>query len=143
MPSPSLLSGEARRALLQKRSCSFLHIRSRETQSEQHALQKQTLFERLLQPLVDRLERKPYRGPAVSQNLVGHIARRGKQLVERDSAFQREQDVLLNHVARRVEALFPALEDLERRLNGACTNPRAPRRQRKQKRTPKPDGQLP
>src|SRR3990172_4220146 len=84
MPSPSLLSGEARRALLQKCSCSFLHIRSRETQSEQHALQKQTLFERLLQPLVDRLERKPYRGPAVSQNLVGHIARRGKQLVERD-----------------------------------------------------------
>src|SRR3990167_10165824 len=84
MPSPSLLSGEARRALLQKRSCSFIHIRSRETQSEQHALQKQTLFERLLQPLVDRLERKPYRGPAVSQNLVRHIARRGKQLVERD-----------------------------------------------------------
>lgn len=72
-----------------------------------------------------------------------NVARAVEQLVERDSAFQREQDVLLNHVARRVEALFPALEDLERRLNGARTNPRAPQRQRKPKRTPKPDGQLP
>ncbi|MFQ5925899.1 MAG: hypothetical protein ACE5MH_00500 [Terriglobia bacterium] len=52
-----------------------------------------------------------------------HLAQAVQQLVERDSAFQREQDVLLNHVARRVEALFPALEQLERQLNGVA-NPR-------------------
>lgn len=47
-----------------------------------------------------------------------NLARAVQQLVERDSAFQREQDVLLNHVARRVEALFPVLEQVERQLNG-------------------------
>lgn len=49
-----------------------------------------------------------------------NLAHAVQQLVERDSAFQREQDVLLNHVARRVEALFPALEQLERQLNGSA-----------------------
>lgn len=56
-----------------------------------------------------------------------NLARAVQQLVERDSAFQREQDVLLNHVARRVEALFPALEELERQLNGVAHRNRAGR----------------
>lgn len=54
------------------------------------------------------------------QNLANAV----QQLVERDSTFQREQDVLLNHVARRVEALFPALENLERQLNGVANGRR-------------------
>lgn len=57
------------------------------------------------------------------------LAHAVQQLVERDSSFQREQDVLLNHVARRVEALFPALEQLERQLNGVANGrPRQRRR---------------
>ena len=39
-------------------------------------------------------------------------------LVARDNSFQREQDVLLNHVARRVEALHKLLENHHRALNG-------------------------
>lgn len=54
-----------------------------------------------------------------------HLARAVEQLVERDSAFQREQDVLLNHVARRVEALFPVLGQLERQLNGVASGKRS------------------
>ena len=37
------------------------------------------------------------------------LARAVEQLVARDDAFQREQDVLLNHVARRVDALHQLL----------------------------------
>jgi hypothetical protein len=65
------------------------------------------------------------------------LAHAVQQLVERDSAFQREQDVLLSHVARRVEALFPALEQLERSFNG--THP--PRRARPRQRTRNPKQQ--
>ena len=39
-------------------------------------------------------------------------------LVARDNSFQREQDVLLNHVARRVEALHKLMENHHRALNG-------------------------
>ena len=46
------------------------------------------------------------------------LARAVEQLVARDDAFQREQDVLLNHVARRVDALHKLLESHHRRLNG-------------------------
>lgn len=46
------------------------------------------------------------------QNLAGAV----QQMVARDDAFQREQDVLLNHVARRVEALFKLLESHLSRL---------------------------
>ena len=46
------------------------------------------------------------------------LARAVEQLVARDDAFQREQDVLLNHVARRVDALHQLLEAHHRRLNG-------------------------
>ncbi len=71
-----------------------------------------------------------------------NLARAVEQLVERDSAFQREQDVLLNHVARRVEALFPALEELTRQLNGRRAKSPRRRRGQKQKHAPEPDGEL-
>ena len=46
------------------------------------------------------------------------LARAVEQLVARDNSFQREQDVLLNHVARRVEAIHKLLETQSRALNG-------------------------
>ena len=46
------------------------------------------------------------------------LARAVEQLVARDNSFQREQDVLLNHVARRVEAIHKLLESQNRALNG-------------------------
>ncbi len=46
------------------------------------------------------------------------LARAVEQLVARDNSFQREQDVLLNHVARRVEAIHKLLESQGRALNG-------------------------
>jgi len=48
------------------------------------------------------------------QSLANSVDR----LVARDNSFQREQDVLLNHVARRVEALHKLLENHHRALNG-------------------------
>ncbi len=47
-----------------------------------------------------------------------NLARAVEQLVAREDSFQREQDVLLNHVARRVDALHKLLESHHRRLNG-------------------------
>ena len=47
-----------------------------------------------------------------------NLARAVEQLVAREDSFQREQDVLLNHVARRVDALHKLLEAHHRRLNG-------------------------
>ncbi|MFQ5664358.1 MAG: hypothetical protein ACE5HL_11050 [Terriglobia bacterium] len=47
-----------------------------------------------------------------------NLARAVEQLVSRDNAFQREQDVLLNHVARRVDALHRLVESHHRTLNG-------------------------
>ena len=52
------------------------------------------------------------------QNLAGAV----RQLVERDNAFQREQDVLLNHVARRVDALYRMVEQHHRTVNGHLNN---------------------
>ncbi len=46
------------------------------------------------------------------------LARAVEQLVARDNSFQREQDVLLNHVARRVEAIHKLIESQNRALNG-------------------------
>jgi hypothetical protein len=40
-----------------------------------------------------------------------NLARAVEQLVARDNSFQREQDVLLNHVARRVESLHKLMEN--------------------------------
>lgn len=48
------------------------------------------------------------------QNLAHSV----EQLVSRENAFQREQDVLLNHVARRVDSLHKLLEAHVRALNG-------------------------
>lgn len=47
-----------------------------------------------------------------------NLARAVEQIVDRDNSFQREQDVLLNHVARRVDALHRLLESHHRALNG-------------------------
>lgn len=47
-----------------------------------------------------------------------NLARAVEQLVTRENSFQREQDVLLNHVARRVEALHELLTSTHRALNG-------------------------
>ena len=52
------------------------------------------------------------------QNLAGAV----RQMVERDNAFQREQDVLLNHVARRVDALYRMVEQHHRAVNGHLNN---------------------
>ncbi len=52
------------------------------------------------------------------QNLAGAA----RQMVERDNAFQREQDVLLNHVARRVDALYRMVEQHHRAVNGHLNN---------------------
>ena len=77
------------------------------------------------------------------QNLAGAV----RQLVDRDNAFQREQDVLLNHVARRVDALYRMVEQYHRTVNGHLNNlsrspratprglPRANAREVKPKRT--------
>ncbi len=57
------------------------------------------------------------------------LARAVEQLVARDNSFQREQDVLLNHVARRVEAIHKLLESQGRALNGHLARlSRPPRR---------------
>ena len=64
-----------------------------------------------------------------------------EQLVARDNSFQREQDVLLNHVARRVEALHKLLESQNRALNGhlaILSRTKKPRRPRGS-RTPPSD----
>ncbi|MEE9235396.1 MAG: hypothetical protein V3U28_08165 [Candidatus Acidoferrales bacterium] len=47
-----------------------------------------------------------------------HLAGAVEQLLSRDNAFQREQDVLLNHVARRVDSLHRLFESHHRALNG-------------------------
>jgi hypothetical protein len=52
------------------------------------------------------------------QNLAGAV----RQMVERDNSFQREQDVLLNHVARRVDALYRMVEQYHRTVNGHLNN---------------------
>jgi hypothetical protein len=57
------------------------------------------------------------------------LARSVEQLASRDDSFRREQDVLLNHVARRVDALHRLLEAHQRTLNGHLA--RLARRRRK------------
>lgn len=47
-----------------------------------------------------------------------NLARSVEQLAARENSFQREQDVLLNHVARRVDALHKLVESHHRRWNG-------------------------
>ena len=49
------------------------------------------------------------------------LARAVEQLVARDNSFQREQDVLLNHVARRVEAIHKLLNGHLSRLSRASS----------------------
>lgn len=46
------------------------------------------------------------------------LARAVEQLVSRENTFQREQDVLLNHVARRVDSLHKLFESHRRTVNG-------------------------
>lgn len=68
-----------------------------------------------------------------------------EQLLARENAFQREQDVLLNHVARRVDALHKLLESHHRTLNGQLSrlarnhksdSARAPRSRPRNRRPP-------
>ncbi len=70
------------------------------------------------------------------------LARAVEQLVARDDSFQREQDVLLNHVARRVEALHKLMENHHRALNGHLAKLSPPPRRRRpslsRPRTPAP-----
>lgn len=47
-----------------------------------------------------------------------NLAQAVEQIVERENSFQREQDVLLNHVARRVDSLHRMVESQHRALNG-------------------------
>ena len=49
------------------------------------------------------------------------LARSVEQLATRDDSFRREQDELLNHVARRVDALHRLFEAHQRILNGHLT----------------------
>ncbi|MGH9779013.1 MAG: hypothetical protein ACRD5I_11440 [Candidatus Acidiferrales bacterium] len=63
-------------------------------------------------------------------------------LVARDNSFQREQDVLLNHVARRVEALHKLLENHHRALNGHLAK-LAPPAHRKRSRASRPSSTTP
>lgn len=46
------------------------------------------------------------------------LARAVEQIVDRENSFQREQDVLLNHVARRVDSLHRLVASHHRALNG-------------------------
>lgn len=46
------------------------------------------------------------------------LARAVRQSVESENAFQREQDVLLNHVARQLDALRKAFDNHHRTIHG-------------------------
>ena len=50
-----------------------------------------------------------------------NLAQAVERIVERENSFQREQDVLLNHVARRVDSLHRLVESQHRTLNGRLT----------------------
>jgi len=76
-----------------------------------------------------------------------NLARSVEQLVARENTFQREQDVLLNHVARRVDSLHKLLESHHRALNGHLKRltgrpgdppGKKPRPQRSKKPRPRP-----
>jgi hypothetical protein len=56
-----------------------------------------------------------------------NLARSVEQLASRDDSFRREQDVLLNHVARRVDALHKLFEEHQRTLHGHLARLAAPR----------------
>lgn len=71
-----------------------------------------------------------------------NLAQAVEQIVERENSFQREQDVLLNHVARRVDSLHRLVESQHRALNGriarlACNGDNSSTRRVKRRRTAK------
>ncbi|HXE75354.1 MAG TPA: hypothetical protein VNN18_06945 [Candidatus Xenobia bacterium] len=65
------------------------------------------------------------------------LARAVEQLVARENSFQREQDVLLNHVARRVEAIHKLLNGRLHRLARASSEP-PPKKARPRSARPNP-----
>jgi len=72
-----------------------------------------------------------------------NLARAVEQMVERENSFQREQDVLLNHVARRLDSLHRLFESHQRTLNGrlsrlACAPPATPRARRSARKSARP-----
>ena len=68
--------------------------------------------------LADRYAPRLIRAQSETALALQDLARSVEQLATRDDAFRREQDVLLNHVARRVDSLHKLFESHRRALNG-------------------------
>lgn len=68
--------------------------------------------------LADRYAPRLISAQSETATALQSLARAVEQLVARENSFQREQDVLLNHVARRVDALHKLMESQRRALNG-------------------------
>lgn len=68
--------------------------------------------------LADRYAPRLIRAQSETALALQDLARSVEQLASRDDAFRREQDVLLNHVARRVDSLHKLFESHRRVLNG-------------------------
>ena len=64
--------------------------------------------------LADRYAPRLITAQTETATALAHLASAVQQSVERDNSFQREQDVLLNHVARQVEALRRAIDSHHR-----------------------------
>ena len=64
--------------------------------------------------LADRYAPRLIAAQTETATALEHLASAVQQSVERDNSFQREQDVLLNHVARQVEALRRAIDSHHR-----------------------------
>jgi len=91
--------------------------------------------------LADRYAPRLIRAQSETALALQDLARSVEQLATRDDAFRREQDVLLNHVARRVDALHKLFESHRRSLNGHLSRlsrrrPAGIRSQRKGSRKP-------
>jgi hypothetical protein len=71
--------------------------------------------------LADRYAPRLIRAQSETALALQDLARSVEQLATRDDAFRREQDVLLNHVARRVDALHKLFDAHRRSLNGRLT----------------------
>jgi hypothetical protein len=91
--------------------------------------------------LADRYAPRLIRAQSETALALQDLARSVEQLATRDDAFRREQDVLLNHVARRVDALYKLFDSHRRTLNGHLSrlagNPgegKEPKRKRGKKR---------
>lgn len=80
--------------------------------------------------LADRYAPRLIRAQSETALALQDLARSVEQLASRDDAFRREQDVLLNHVARRVDSLHKLFDSHRRALNGHLS--RLTRTQRKE-----------